>query len=273
MAVAELPLKEVAALISGQEEHGFELEASAPVSAAAPLQGRPFVSVTVRHWGGEAGRPAPPPAGSEGVSDTEGTIFQLVAENEEHLEDKEDNKAAKLAVVEEVGGGVPPPLAHTQADVAEQRQEDQVSEGPSAPVEDDSMFRSRSDSDDEEREAGWEGVLPPAPKPCRLHVHIWRASGLRPTLVNAELASVQKDDSSALTEAVESGPNSFSEIDLGFPGCAAVQTQFDVETCALSFNFHSDLNFVQDGWALAHLADEACQVALLHRAPVAGDGG
>lgn len=68
------------------------------------------------------------------------------------------------------------------------------------------MFGSRGDSENEEEEACREEALPPVAKPCRVHMHIRRACGLRAALVEAELTSVRKDVSPALTEAVERGP-------------------------------------------------------------------
>merc|ERR1712091_231184 len=125
----------------------------------------------------------------------------------------------------------------------------------------------------EEEETGGEveQETPCEGEPCRLHVHVRQACGLRAALEEAELAGMRKDGLSALTEAVERGPNPFAEFDLGLPGSAAVRTHFDVETCEPSFNFHADLDFDLDDAALAHLAGGACRIALLHRAP--GGGG
>ncbi len=243
VAVAELPLADVLGLIGAPEaQRDFELEAEAPVGPSAPLQGRPFVRVAVRHWGGGFDDGVREGGGGEAGLGGRTLPMEAAAVPETAspaIEGDDEGEENKEGHVEEDGdGGEPAPLAETS----------------------------------EEEEAGGGGQdTPSGGGPCRLHVHVRQACGLWTALEEAELAGVRKDGSSALTEAVECGPNPFAEFDLGLPGCATVRTHFDVETCEPSFNFHADLEFDLDDAALAHLASGDCRVALLHRAP--GGGG
>ena len=301
VAVAELPLADVVALAAAkapEEERDFELEMSPPSGPAVPLRGRPVLRVAVRHWGGRDNSPGAcgadaPPAHS--LEDAEEAAGMEREEQREAWDEAAAGAKETAAGTEEAAAG-----AEDEAERAEEAAagaEDEAARAEEAAVEADFTKDEVGDAEGGGEEGGTVSVAgsegPPASsggasaadapeieapllEPCRVHVHVRRACGLRAALEEAELAGVRRDGSSALTEAVERGPNPFAEFDLGLPdgdSTPPVRTQFDVETCSPAFNFHADLDFALDAGALAHLADGACRVALLHRGGIGVGGG